>query len=301
MEWQVTLNGRELSEIEPDKLKVLSGRSPTTQEEWRTLAALVLEVVGVRGFVHAGDSRLWRFAIAEVDIKPLPALNLPLAIWDAYQAHPFDGITLRFENGETMAIADWSQFYYCWHTRKCGLHRENVVTHFDATLVVAAEHALPPSTLTTTLERLNWLKNAETFLAFGIRTRQGQGFLIQSPNEFCLDASASLLAIFEDVDKPLQFVRVADIVSVRIAKVQPEALLTELESLLKAIPYVPFHVRILNGKCVTVRTPNEVIITKEDIYISERTTGSKVSEDAIRLPLRWIDRLEVLKPDNEHV
>jgi hypothetical protein len=138
----------------------------------------------VREAVRLGDPRIWRQAVSELDTLPLPPLNLPLPLWELHQAHPFEGVTLRMQDGQQIAVPDWSKLYYSRHSRWFALSEEKVVRFYDSTQVARGESMRPPAAQTAVLERLLWLQGAEKPVDFVVRTRQGRGFIARGSNSF---------------------------------------------------------------------------------------------------------------------
>jgi hypothetical protein len=294
MEWRLGLDGRDFSDLEAQKQHIIQRTAPTTEEGWCALAALATEVIGLREVVRLGDPRLWRQAISELGTLPLPPLNLPLPLWDLYQTHPFEGVTLRMQDGQQVAVPSWSKLYYSWHSRWFALSEDKVVKFYDATQVAGGESIRPPAAQTTVLERLLWLQRAEKPVDFVVRTRQGRGFIVQGNNRFRLDQSGSLLIIKQCEDQPVEILYLSDIVSVVLASTEPKVLIEQLQQKLKATPFSPFHVVLLHGGSYTVGKSQDVLITSETLFLGQGREGSEVHNKVLEIPISWIDRLEAL-------
>jgi hypothetical protein len=241
-----------------------------------------------------GDPRLWRQALSELDTLPLSPLNLPLPVWDLYQSHPFESVKLRLANGTEIAIPDWSKLYYSWHGRRFAFNAEKVVNFFEASEVLGGESNRPPATQITILERLRWLKTAKETNPFMIRTRHGRGFLIDGPNRFQLDSSASLLVLRLGDDQPLEFIPVVDIASVALAGTEPRVLTDQLLQRLHATPFLPFQVLLIQGDRYTVNRAQDVLITTEFIIVGLERGGSEIHQKVVEIPLTWVDKLEII-------
>jgi hypothetical protein len=302
MEPCLGLDGRAFSDLEPAKRQLVQERPATTREQWRTLAAVVLEIVGIREAVRMGDPRLWRQGVSELQTNPLAPLNLPLPVWDLYNSHPYAGASLRLEDGSVVAVPDWSKLYYSWHARKFAIHVEKAVQFFDGAAVVGGEAVSAPAAQTAALERLQWLARAEK-PCFSVRTRQRRGFIIDGRNRFRLDPTGGLLAISLGDDAPLEVVPLADISAVVLAETEPKALVGQLERHLKTAPFRPFHLRMLHGGSFTIEQPRDVLITADRLYLRVGGKGEDPEESVVDMPLKWTDRIEVLpepRDDPEH-
>jgi len=296
MEYHVGLDGRDFSKLEPQKQRLVDQFRPVTPEGWHELAALVLEVIGIRQAVRMGDPRRWRQALSELNTLPLPPLNLPLLLWDLYQSHPFEGVTLRMQDGAQLSVPDWSRLYYCWHSRWFALWEEKMMKFFDATTIVGGESIRPPGTQTTIRERLSWIERAEKPIDFVVRTRQGRGFIVHGTNGFRLDPSGSLLVLKGCEDQPVEILPLSDIVSVVVADADSKALIKQLQQRLQPIPFVPFHVVLLHGGRYTVHRAEDVLVTSTTLFLGQAGESSEVHDQVLEIPLAWIDHFEALPP-----
>lgn len=191
----MNLEAQEFTAADRQRWRGLTVHEPTTDEAWLELAELVAGRVGLRRMVELGDSRIWRQAIAETSRYPLPPLNLPLALWEGYLAHPFSSIKLHFADGPIEPVSDWSKIYYCWHTRSLALDLDSGVAVRAASDVVAVQAAEASAAQIGNLERLRWFQRADPFVPVAIRTSDGNVILVEQRDRIQLDDSASLVAI----------------------------------------------------------------------------------------------------------
>ena len=292
-EYSLNLEGTPSRSLNAQKQTILNETAPTTEEDLIRLAAVLLEVVGLRQAVRLGDPRLWRQAISELNLPPLPPLNLPLCVWDLYQAHPFEPVALRLANGETVSLPDWTQLFYSWHSRRFALNANNQIHFYEADQVVAGESLSTQATSAATLDRLLWLQRAEEPSPFVVRTVEGQAFLVDGRDRFRVDPSGSLL-VLNLQDRPLEFIPLPQIASVVVATLAPKVLLEQLTRLLEASPFQPFHIQLLHGGLYTVHRPGDVLVTSEKVYVAKGTLPTGVHESVWAVPLEWIDRFEIL-------
>ncbi len=204
MEWHLRLEGQSFSDLTVKKRHIMERPAPETEEGWCALAAVALEVIGLRQAVRMGDPRLWRQAVSELNTMPLAPLNLPLPVWELYLAHPYEGVTLRMHDGQQVAVPDWSKLYYSWHSRWFALSEEKVVKVFDGAQISGGEAVRSPNIQNTILERLLWLQKAESEVGFVVRTREGRGLSIQGKTTFRVDPSGSLLIVKRTVSPGFQ-------------------------------------------------------------------------------------------------
>ncbi len=296
MEWHLGLDGRQFSDLELEKQHLIQRTRPVTNADWQAIAAVALELIGLREAVRVGDPRLWRQAVSELNTLPLSPLNLPLPLWELYHEHPFEGVTLRMQDGQQVAVPGWSKLYYSWHSRRFAVHEDNTVKFFDATQVTGGESIRPPAAQTTILERLLWLQRSEKPMDFVVRTRQGTGVIVEGTNSFRLDQSGSLLVLNLGPDKRLEIVRLSDITSVVLANAEPKLMIDQLQQRLTASPFLPCHVVLLHGARHTIDKPQDVLITSGTLYLAERKGGSDVHETngVLDIPWTWIERFETL-------
>ena len=294
MDSQPGLEGRNFSDLEAQKQQFLQRTSPVTKADWQAFAAVILELIGLRAAVRVGDPRLWRQAVSELNTLPLSPLNLPLPLWDLYQTHPFEGVTLRMQDGQQVAVPDWSKLFYSWHSRWFAVSEEKIVQFFDATKVVGGDSIHPPAAQTTILERLLWLQQSEEPIDFVVRTRQGAGFIVEGPNSFKLDRSGSLLVLKRCPDQPVEILPLADITSVALTGDDPKLIIEQLQERQMATPFLPYHVVLLHGGRCSVARPQDVLITSEELFVAQGKGGAEVHDKVVRIPLTWIERLEVL-------
>ena len=103
MKWSIGLEGRCWSREEAGERRsifaALTEDTASKDEPWPDLSRLVLERLGIREVMRLADPNLWRQALAESNALALPPANLPLPIWDAYQAVPYPGFTLHLSDG----------------------------------------------------------------------------------------------------------------------------------------------------------------------------------------------------------
>lgn len=294
MDWYFGLDGRRLADLQIEKQHFIRRNAEVTEGEWRAFAAVALEVIGLREAVRLGDPRLWRQAVSEIEALPLPPLNLPLPMWDLYQAHPFVGVTLHMSDGQQVSVADWSNLYYSWHARWFAVREDKVVKFYDATLVDGGESIHPPTAQTTILERLLWLQRAEKPVDFFVRTRKGKGFVVQGTNSFRLDQSGALLVLKRCPDQPLEILPLSDILSVVLANNDPKQILEQLKQRLVPTPFLPFHVVMLYGGHYTVNKSQNVLVTSDTLFLAQGTDSHGMHESVLDIPLAWIERFDIL-------
>ena len=294
----MNLESRELTAADKQRWRSLTVHEPTTDEGWLELADLVLERVGLRQVVQLGDPRKWRQALSEFSQSPLPPLNLPLSVWEGYLAHPFSSVRFHFTNGEIQPVQDWSNVYYCWHSRTLALDLNEGVVVKSAADLAAVEGTEPSAVQCNTTERIRWFKRAEPFVPIAIRTTDGKAFLVDQSNRIQLDDSASVLAIIPASGSGLELITVREIASVRQISEQ-SGLLHRLSEALKQNPFRPFQVRFCNGNRWTINRPEAMLVTKQRLFLGQGQSGPTGYESTCQAGTEWIESIDPLPADSQ--
>lgn len=295
MIWFATmnLNPRELAKSDYDRWQELTKSAPANTEDWQKIAAFVIDAIGVQNAVQLGDIQLWRHAISQRSDGPLPPLNLPLSIWEAYLSGPFSAPIFHFADGSTKKVESWEHVFYCWHSRMLAMLLDESFVGFSAEQVVAVSRGDHAPSHTLILDRLNWFKNAQGNSPVCIRTKHGKTYLAEEPIFFNVDRSGSILAITGRSGTEL--IPIREIEQVRSAKDQ-SGILEKMVSAQKENPFRPFSIAFSNDVRWTVHRPEDLIISEKRLILVDGSEGNHGVKRIRESDVVWLDDVEIL-PD----